>query len=78
MLDPDALPFYRRAAACAGCAGITGAYGPTAFPQQLRTPAEPGYGLYLPREEVFSRSIPTVLLILCPISLAKYLNSSDY
>lgn len=77
MLGSDALPFYRCAATCAGCR-ITGARGPTAFPEQLRTPAELGCGLYMPREQVFFRRIPAVLLILCPVALAKYLSPSDY
>lgn len=78
LLGPDGLTFYRLGAAGAGCVGMTGADGPMASPEQLRTPAEPGYGLYLPWKEVYSRSVPAFLLILCLVSPPEYLNSSYY
>lgn len=67
VLSPDAFPVYRRVAACAGCTGISGAHGPTVFPEPLHTLAEPGCELRLPREEVFSRRIP-VFCCFCVLS----------
>lgn len=75
VLSPDALPVYRRVAACAGCTGISGAHRPTVFPEPLHTLAEPGCGLTLPRDDVFFPTHSRILFVLCPVSLVKYLNS---
>lgn len=55
LLSPDAFPLYQLGAAGESCAGITGAHGLMASPEQLRTPAELGCGLYLLWEEVSSQ-----------------------
>lgn len=67
VLSPDALPVYRRAAACAGCTGISGAHGPTVFPEPLHTLGEPGCGLTLPRRSCSLRRIP-VFCCFCVLS----------
>lgn len=78
VLSPDALPVYRRVAACAGCTGFSGAHGPSVCPEPLQALTEPGCGLRLPRQDVSSPGHSRVLLFMCPVSLVKYLNSSDY